>query len=373
MGGRRGFGEAGRSARASICVGALGAALLVASCVTAGSSPPSSGAVRQPPASGMSRFDNGQYTFAYPSEWGSLSQGGSISVFGTGSWCSGMPSSGCSEETIDVSGGRVVLSVWETSGPPGYCVSGPPFAQIKVEKHVEDAMHASLPTTRWEIARPGFRFGMTGNVWIEVVTANSDQMSRAAAVVATFRWDPAGDWCSSPTAAPQLPGSAGHFANGTFSFDYPSTWRYLSGDYYEGMANEVYLVLGDGGWHSGCTQFDNGGACTGDMVDVSGGRIVTKLYSRVGGPVALCADIPANATFGPNAVMESRVGGAVLWEFRRPGSQFGLEGNLFVQVWANGSTARAAAEALLASFRWDAGIGTGGMCYPMDSPSPSES
>ncbi len=168
-------------------------------------------------------------------------------------------------------------------------------------------------------------------------------------------------------AAPTLPGGPGHFDDGTFSFDYPNDWTVASGDFLESPATEVFAVLGTGKWRSGCTYSANGGLCTGDVVDVGGGRFVVKLWARVGGPVAMCSDIPASATFGPNAVLESSEGGAVIWEVRRPGSQFGVEMNVFVQVWADGPAAVRRAQDLVAGFRWDAGVGQGSMCLPAES------
>lgn len=318
----------------------------------------------------LRHYDNGQFSFDYPAEWHDLSGRPDEIVLGTGHWCPGSPTSGCSEETIDISGGTVVLRVWQNSDTaPGYCSSPQPTGPT-VEKHTEDSLHATQPTTRWEIRQPGYEFGAGGNVWVEAVTANPTELTSAQALVDSFRWDV--DYCSSPSVAPSLPGTAGHFDNGKFSFDYPADWRAIAGSFDEAMANHVTVVLGTGVWHSGCQVVDNGVTCTGDTADVSGGRVVVKIFERIGGPTAICnANDQANATLGPNAVSESTENGSTMWEIRRPGYEFGWPNNIFVQAWTDGDQALAQVEALVASFRWATGIGTGAgsMC---PSPSPAQ-
>jgi hypothetical protein len=175
---------------------------------------------------------------------------------------------------------------------------------------------------------------------------------------------------------PSLPGTLGHFDNGGFSFDYPATWRTLSGLYDEGFANEVDAVLGTGDWRTGCIQTTypdghGGGSCTGDTFVVSAGRIVVKVWRRVGGPADMCrADVGVNATLGPNAVLRTGSDSAPVWEIREPGGQFGWSYNVFIEAHTDGASGVAAAEAVIASFRWAAGRTNGG-CYQMDTPSPS--
>jgi hypothetical protein len=87
------------------------------------------------------------------------------------------------------------------------------------------------------------------------------------------------------SAGPSIPGTAGHFDNGDFSFDYPSAWQTLSGQYDETIVNEVDAVLGTGSWRSGCleTMYPDGhgnASCTGDSFDVSGGRVVVKVWRQ---------------------------------------------------------------------------------------------
>jgi hypothetical protein len=178
---------------------------------------------------------------------------------------------------------------------------------------------------------------------------------------------------SGPTGpGPSLPGTPGHFDNGDFSFDYPAGWHALSGDYYEGIAVEVSAVLGSGVWHSGCVSTGNGGSCTGDTTDVSGGRIVVKVWSIVTGPAPMCmGHTIANATVGPNAAEKTVLGGVTTWQIRRPGQEFGWGGNVNVQVWADGVPQQAAAEALVGSFRWARGDTNAAVKCPETDTPPS--
>jgi len=329
------------------------------------------------PSAPQAHFDNGQFAFDYPAAWqtlGTRSDGG-LPVFGTGSWrlgCPGDPSAtGCGEEITDVSGGRIVVTMWIDSGAPASCVKtdalgAAPLGDAWIRRYDEDPKSYPTGTTRWEIRRPGYDFGMNGNFWIQAVTDNPTELANAAAMVATFRWEAAADYCQSPTAAPTLPGTAGHFDNGSFSFDYPASWLVLASDYPEGMAVQVYAVLGTGSWKSGCSFTDNGGSCTGDMVDVSGSRVVVRIWSLVGGPEPACmGNNQATATFGPNAVAASTYGSAVDWQIRVPGAEFFWEGNVDVAVWSDGPAGLAQAQALIASFRWDAGVpSAAGNCAP---------
>jgi hypothetical protein len=166
------------------------------------------------------------------------------------------------------------------------------------------------------------------------------------------------------STAPSLPGARGHFDNGSFSFDYPATWAALAGEYNEGLALQVFAVVGTGDWKTGCYTTANGGGCTGDVVNASGGRIVVKVYERVGGPVNMCGgDTTASATLGPNAVSKSTDGPTTTWEIRMPGADFGWTNNVFVEVWAGDPSQLAQAEALVGSFRWAANTTNAGNCY----------
>jgi hypothetical protein len=174
-------------------------------------------------------------------------------------------------------------------------------------------------------------------------------------------------------AGPTLPGTPGHFDNGEFSFDYPAEWRVLAADYQEGMAVHVDAVLGTGTWKTGCVYTDSGGSCTGDTVDVSGGRVVVRVWRRVDGPMNGCmASNEATATFGPNAVYQGSYASELDWQIRLPGARFGWAGNVDVAVWADGQAGLEQAQALIASFRWAAGTpNDAGNCAPMGIASPT--
>lgn len=178
---------------------------------------------------------------------------------------------------------------------------------------------------------------------------------------------------TSPTPNP------GHYDGESFSFDYPTSWWTQTGSYPEGFVNEVFIVLGTGTWKSGCWYASDSsgggqGACTGDTFDVSGGRVVVKVWERNGGPVDMCGDntAPPNATLGPNAVEQSVGNQAVLWEIRQPGTEFGWVNNVFVEVHTANPVELANARALVASFRWSPDAVSGG-CFQQETESPSPS
>ena len=190
-------------------------------------------------------------------------------------------------------------------------------------------------------------------------------------------------WARPAATGPSLSSSAtpasspGHFDNGTFSFDYPTTWRTISGSYSEIMVNEVDVVMGTGDWQTGCRSWSSGAVggvdCTGDKVDVSGGRVVVKVYRRVGGPAPDCRGGPtANATLGPNAVLGTTDASATTWEIAQPSAQFGWPDNIFVEAHADGPAGLVEAEALVASVRWDPGA-TNLYCSSPQTQPPSPS
>jgi hypothetical protein len=158
------------------------------------------------------------------------------------------------------------------------------------------------------------------------------------------------------------------------SFAYPISWRTLAVDFTELGASRTFGVLGTGARHTGCRVIDNGGDCTGDVVDISGGRIVVKVYERVGGPPPWCAGAThADATLGPNAVSKQVDASSTIWEIRRPGAEFFWPGNAFVEAWTDSTALLAQAEALVASFRWRRGVISSGTCAPIDTPAPDPS
>jgi hypothetical protein len=179
-----------------------------------------------------------------------------------------------------------------------------------------------------------------------------------------------------PSASPASPTSRpGHFDNVTFSFDYPASWRTLSGSYYEGLANTVDIVIGTGDWQTGCRSWSSGAFsgqdCTGDKVDVSGGRVVVKVYQRTGGPAPECLGPSANATLGSNSVLATTTGSVKTWQIREPGGQFDWPNNVIIEAHTDGPAGVASAEAIVASFRWTPGTSSPDYCAPVDTPPPS--
>jgi hypothetical protein len=366
-----------RSVVARLPVGLAAALIVVLLGVVAISSRPAATGPLSSPTSRPGHFDNGTFSFDYPTTWQILSSSHPV-VLGTGRWwigCEGDPSAtGCQEAQTDITGGTIVLTIGDNSGgPPGFCSAASTFGPGSITKYTEDSLHATQPTTRWQIDRPGFGPGLTGNLWIDAVTDNPDELASAQKLVDSFRWDPAADWCSSETPGATVPGSAGHYDNGTLSFDYPTYWGVISGGYEEGMAFHVYGILGNGGFYTGCRIVDNGAECLSDKYDLSGGRVVVKIWTRDGGPAPACEDgtYPPNATLGANAVEQTVGPSSVTWEIRQPGANFTFPGNLIVEVHTDNPAELANARALVASFRWAPGASyPGNNCAPLETPTP---
>lgn len=176
---------------------------------------------------------------------------------------------------------------------------------------------------------------------------------------------------SAPTAAPSLPGTAGHFDDGQEAFDYPLDWNVLSGSGDEGGVEYVISVLGDGTWASGCGSATVGSVsstiCHADSASYPPGGIVVKVYRWWGGPLVPCrGDIQANATLGSLAVRKTTSGDVTTWEIRLPGSEFGQNNNVLVEAHTSDPFQLTKAEQLVASFHW---IGNQpGMNCPSTSP-----
>ena len=175
------------------------------------------------------------------------------------------------------------------------------------------------------------------------------------------------DGSEEPLSASVLPGTPGHFLNDTFSFDYPVAWPTISGGFFS-YPLQVDGVIGTGDWRNGCWRSENGVGCGPDTVDVSGGRIVIRVWRREAGPVQICTgNTTSNATFGPNAVLETQQDGRKSWEIRRSDQEFGWAYNVMVDVYADGTARLAEAQALVASFRW-ADPGSGAIACPSAYP-----
>lgn len=158
--------------------------------------------------------------------------------------------------------------------------------------------------------------------------------------------------------------SSGHFDNGEFSFDYPTTWRtFPVSSPSNGMPNpsRTEVVVGNGDWALDC---ESSGYCRPDKVDVSGGRVVVKVTRRIDGPPTPCSSVSPT---GPLAT-RSEEGGMVVWEIRQPGVPSGYLGNAYLQVWMDGTAAEPEVAALVASFRWDPKASS--LAAPCGSPTP---
>jgi hypothetical protein len=187
----------------------------------------------------------------------------------------------------------------------------------------------------------------------------------AAGAIATWpRWGSTG---ASGSAGPSFAVPVEHFATDTFSFDYPASWRVLSGSYREDTINDqfevqVYGVLGTGGWSTGCRRTATTTVCPGDEADVSGGRVVVKVSADVRGPLMPCGPGRSpNVALGPNVVWRTdggpAAGGAITWEIGQPGGVYHGLGSVGIMVWgAEDSDRLAEVEALIASFRWAPGV-----------------
>ena len=176
--------------------------------------------------------------------------------------------------------------------------------------------------------------------WLAIVVAAS--LTLVLVVAAGFTIGP---W----RGAGANPSGSAHFDNGEFAFDYPASWRVILGKF-EAPDIRIDTVVGTGDWRNGCST----GNCFPDTVDVSGGRIVVKVWRRTDGPGQTCnGGSQANATLGPNAVQKSVQGSATTWEIRRPVEhEFGWTYNVFIEATTDSPAQLSAAEALVASFRW---------------------
>jgi hypothetical protein len=183
----------------------------------------------------------------------------------------------------------------------------------------------------------------------------------------------------SNSPAPTLPGTAGHFDDGTLSFDYPVDWPVIAGGHTP-LIPVIYVlaVLGNGTWEENCRSSADGSSqeCGADLVSFPPGGIVVKIYRYWGSPAPVCRDdVQADATLGSNAVRKRIDGSTTSWELRPPGNEFQQPNNIFVEAHTNDPGQLARAEAIVASFRWNMSTYTGGNCPTAqgDSPSPGNS
>jgi hypothetical protein len=170
---------------------------------------------------------------------------------------------------------------------------------------------------------------------------------------------------TSPTSLPTLRGTPGHFDNGDFSFDYPAEWQVLAVDVREDcwLVRDM-VVLGTGTWSVATDRSLGGGAwqCGQGYVGLPAGGIVVKVYWRDHPPYCASPAPTANATVGPNEVIETVRGDVASWEIAEPGYPFDWPGNPIFAAYTSDLGQLAKAEATVASFRWTPGAIHGSGC-----------
>ncbi|MGA2513284.1 MAG: hypothetical protein ABSG37_06670 [Candidatus Limnocylindrales bacterium] len=181
--------------------------------------------------------------------------------------------------------------------------------------------------------------------------------------------EPAGNSAVTPGPSPSLPGTPGHFDDGTVSFDYPTDWPVIAGPH-SPLIPVIYVlaVLGNGSWSENCqstsTSSSEAFECGTDLVSFPPGGIVVKVYRYWGGPAPVCrGDVQANETLGGLAIRKTVDGSTTSWELRPPGNEFSQPNNIFVEAHTNDAGQLAKAEALVASFKWSPSAGSG-YCTP---------
>jgi hypothetical protein len=179
--------------------------------------------------------------------------------------------------------------------------------------------------------------------------------------------------------APSLPGTPGHFDDGSVSFDYPTDWPIIAG-VHTPLIPIIYVlaVFGNGSWSENCHTSAGGSSheCGPDLVSFPPGGIVVKVYRYWGAPAPVCrGDVQANATLGSNAVRKTIDGSTTSSELRPPGNEFSQPNNIFVEAHTDDPGQLAKAEGIVASFHWNMSTYSGGNCPTAqgDSPSPSPS
>jgi hypothetical protein len=161
------------------------------------------------------RFDNGEFSFDYPTDWQVLAVDVPEScyiiqvaaVIGVGSWAiapnESLPDGAvrCGVDAVEVpAGGIVVRLYWRAGGPAPVCWSPAPTPNASAGPNpvvrTEDG-----DMTSWEFARAGAQFGWPNNPIFEIHTSDPGQLAKAQAMVASFRWGP-GAAASGPDCSP---------------------------------------------------------------------------------------------------------------------------------------------------------------------------
>jgi hypothetical protein len=163
-------------------------------------------------------FNDGGLSFDYPTGWpvlaGGFSSGGVeyvLAVLGNGTWregCVYTPNSmTCGPDTFNVSPGGILVKVYRWWGGPvvpcrGDVQANATIGNLPVRETVDGIV------TTWEIRVPGNEFGQSNNIFVEVHTTSANQLARAEALVASFRWlNSSGSFGCSPAPPTGGPGS----------------------------------------------------------------------------------------------------------------------------------------------------------------------
>jgi hypothetical protein len=209
----------GRHFRGVVAV--LVAALLVAACDGVDATPTGLATAIPTLPGTPGHFDNGEFSFDYPADWPVLAAFQSLPnptffiavVLGTGTWhenCQhGTDSQGdwmtCGTDVVTVPSGRIVVKVyWRDGGPAPMCESPAPTANVMFGS-TEVLKTVDGDVTTWEFRWPDGQFFWPNDPIFEVHTSDPAQLTKAEAMVASFRWGAnapsAGGICSQASAS----------------------------------------------------------------------------------------------------------------------------------------------------------------------------
>ena len=213
--------------RAISAVSSIALAVIVGACGTGSASPSEAAAPNGPPGpispaptlpGTPGHFDNGEFSFDYPTDWPLIAAGFSsgrveyvVAVMGNGTWKEGCVytanSMACGPDTFDVPSGGILVKVYRWWGGPlvmcqGDTQANATFGSLAVRERVDGV------ATTWELRVPGNEFGQNNNIFIEVHTSAAAQLARAVALLGSFRWDLGADhggMCASPSVQSPAP------------------------------------------------------------------------------------------------------------------------------------------------------------------------
>jgi hypothetical protein len=184
-----------------IAVALVGASLLLRTSSNPPAGSPQASATSS--GTGVSVFEGPEYSFAYPSNWRTISSGLDETnvnrvdvVLGTGSWTSGCQTTAngesCGPDAAVVSGDQIVVKVWrQVDGPQWVCTSSEPAdATLGSNAVLETVENAG---GRWQLRRPGNEFGEQKNVIVDAWFASPEGRVLAEQLIASLRWAPSLD------------------------------------------------------------------------------------------------------------------------------------------------------------------------------------